>query len=159
MSGASSYKHWFYLLLGIGVVARLFGAWCYQYTHNLDFQVVAMMVKHMAEGTDYPVFFYGQSYMGSLEPGMSALLAKIFGFSPFIVCLGTSVFAIALLPVVYGWARDVGGEVCGLVAMGLMIIGPEGYFHYMASASENPCRLPDSRSTREHSRSRSPRHR
>ncbi len=130
----SQHKRWLISLLVVGCAARVFGAWCYKYTHNLDFQTVAMMVKHMVEGTDYPVFFYGQSYMGSLEPMMSAVLCKIFGYSPFMVCMGTAVFGMALLPLIYCWGRDVGGKVCGLTALALMIVGPEGYFHYMASA-------------------------
>ena len=121
------------LLLAAGVAARLFGAWCYRYGENPDYGIVALMAKHMAEGSHFPVFFYGQAYMGSLEPAVSALICRVAGFSGLAVCLGTALIGILLLPVVYGWARDAGGRVAGMAALAYAVLGPEGYFHYQCS--------------------------
>ena len=47
----------FICLLLLGAIVRIYGAW--ELRHNLDPDsgVVALMAKHMAEGTDFPVFF------------------------------------------------------------------------------------------------------
>ena len=39
--------------------------------------------------------------MRSFEPMVSAMLCRLFGTSGFMVCLGTALFGMALLPVVY----------------------------------------------------------
>ena len=120
-------------LAAAGAAARLGGAWCYRYGENPDYGIVALMAKHMAEGSDFPVFFYGQAYMGSLEPAVSALMCRILGFSGLAVCLGTALVGILLLPVVYLWARDAGGRIAATAALAYAALGPEGYFHYQSS--------------------------
>ncbi len=123
----------YWILVGIcfavGVVGRIYGAWAGRYISNPDCGVVALMAKHVAEGGQWPVFFYGQSYMGSLEPLLSALLCKVFGVSGFMVCLGTAIAAIATLPIIYFWGRDIGGKSGGLTALALSVVGP--YFYFM----------------------------
>lgn len=123
----------FSALLALGIAVRVFGAWCYRFGFNLDHAVISLMARHMAEGRHLPAFFYGQSYMGTLEPMFSALCCRVFGTSGFNVCLGTAVVGMLLLPVVYLWARRAGGAVAGIVAMAFCIVGPKGYFHYTGS--------------------------
>ena len=94
-------------LLAIGLATRIYGAWCFRFNLNPDASVVALMVKHMAEGRDFPVFFYGQAYMGTFEPMVSAALCRLFGCSGFMVCLGTALLGFCTLPFIYRWARDL----------------------------------------------------
>ena len=115
------------------ITLRTLGAWYYQYDHNPDFGIVALMAKHMAEGRDFPVFFYGQPYMGSLEPGISAFFCYVLGFSGLAVCLGTVLMGLVLLPVVYMWGKDSAGKAGGLAAMAFCAMGPSGFYHYMLS--------------------------
>ena len=115
------------------VALRLAGAWAYRHDSNPDFGIVELMVKHMLEGHGVPVFFCGQAYMGTLEPLVSAGIAALAGFSGFAVCLGTVLTGLALLPVVYAWARELGGRTAGLAALAFCAIGPSPYFHYMVS--------------------------
>lgn len=127
-------RHWpLFILLFFGLAARLYGVWCYQYSRNPDYATVALMAKHMAEGRDFPVFFYGQPYMGSLEPAISALFCRLFGWNEFTVCLGTAFLGFLLLLVVYIWAKDALDQTAGLSALAFCIIGPEIYFAYMVS--------------------------
>lgn len=121
------------LLLTAGLGFRIFGAWRYRENLNPDAGVVALMAKHMAEARDFPVFFYGQPYMGSLEPAVSALLCRLFGCSGFMVCLGTALVGFLLLPVTYLWAKDVAGAKAGLAALAFFVISPGVLFHYMGS--------------------------
>lgn len=103
-----------------------------QYTLDPDAGVVALMARHMAEGIDFPVFFYGQPYMGSFEPAVSALLFRIFGASELVLCIGTALIGLLVLPVTYQWARDAAGRWAGLVALAFLAIGPVGYYPYLS---------------------------
>lgn len=120
-------------MLVIGAAVRLAGAWLFRNPDNPDQGIVALMAKHIAEGREFPVFFYGQAYMGSLEPAVSALICLIFGYSGFAVTLGTAAVGFLLLPVVYVFAKDIAGRTAGLAAVAFCIVGPVGYFHYMHS--------------------------
>ncbi|MBI2441984.1 MAG: hypothetical protein HYV35_11520 [Lentisphaerae bacterium] len=122
------------LLLAVALATRIYGAWCLRYNLNPDAGVVALMVKHMAEGRDFPVFFYGQPYMGSLEPLISAVLCRLFGLSGFLVCLGTALLGFLTLPVIYCWTRELdSSRVAGIAALAFLLVGPFGYFHYQIS--------------------------
>jgi 4-amino-4-deoxy-L-arabinose transferase-like glycosyltransferase len=135
-SGTRNGKAWASLLmltLLAGLGFRIFGAWCLQYATNSDYGIVGLMAKHMAEETDYPVFFYGQPYMGSFEPAISALLCRIMGISGFAVCLGTGLLAFVLLPILYLWARDARDRIAGLAAVVFSLVGSFAYFFYCAA--------------------------
>ena len=107
----------FICLLLLGTIVRIYGAW--ELRHNLDPDsgIVALMAKHMAEGTDFPVFFYGQAYMGSLEPLISAIFCALFGTSGFMVTLGTAFVGWLVMLAVFVWARDAHSPAAGLAAM------------------------------------------
>ena len=118
------------LFLLAGGLVRLYAAWCFRHNMNLDAGIVALMAKHIAEGREIPVFFYGQAHMGSLEPLFGGLFCRLFGVSGFAVCLGTAFTSFWLLPVVYCWARDAAGRFAGIAALAFVVIGPGGFFHY-----------------------------
>lgn len=119
------------LVIAIGLVVRLWKAWTGHLSPNCDFGIVGLMAKHMAEGRDFPIFFYGQPYMGSLEPLVSAVLCRIFGFSTFMVCAGTALVGTLLLPLTYVWARDASGSRrAGVMAMLFCLVGSDALFHY-----------------------------
>ncbi len=119
-------------LLALGAAARVFFAACYRHSPNADYGIAALMVKHIVEGREWPVFYYGQAYMGSLEPLASALLCRLCGLSAFNICLGTALLGVLLLPVIYAWGRDAGGRAAGLAALALTLIGPVGYLRFLA---------------------------
>ncbi len=117
----------------LGVASRIWGAWLGRFLIVPDSSVVGLMARHMAEGTDFPVFFYGQAYMGSLEPMASALLILLMGPTGFAVSLGPVLFAAAALAILWRWARDAAGPWGGLAALLAGLIGPAVYFHFQVS--------------------------
>jgi 4-amino-4-deoxy-L-arabinose transferase-like glycosyltransferase len=121
----------FWLLMAFGLASRLFGAWCFRHLADPDAAVAGLMSRHMAEGLGWPVFFYGQAYMGSLEPAVGALFCRLLGASGLAVCLGTALVGLLILPVVYAWARELGGARAGLAALALVVVGPAGYYPYL----------------------------
>ena len=113
-----------------GAALRVWGAWASRYITDLDCSVVALMARHLAAGREWPVFFYGQHYMGSLEPAVSALFVLLLGPTGFAVCLGPALVSIAALAVLYAWAKDAGGPRSGLATLALCVIGPFYYFMF-----------------------------
>jgi 4-amino-4-deoxy-L-arabinose transferase-like glycosyltransferase len=120
-------------LIGIALAVRVYAAWQERDIMVPDAGVVALMARDMAAGAPWPTFFYGQPYMGSLEPAFSALLCLLFGTSGFMVNLGTALIGLLLIPVVYLWGRDAGGRVAGLAAAAFCVLGTHDSFHYMIS--------------------------
>jgi 4-amino-4-deoxy-L-arabinose transferase-like glycosyltransferase len=118
------------VLFVLGVVFRILGAWCFSYSASSDHGLVCLMAKHIAEGRELPVFYYGQPYMGSLEPIISSLLCRWLGFSGFAVNLGTALAGVLLLPFVYRWGRDAGGKVAGAAALAFCLVGSLVFFQY-----------------------------
>ena len=123
----------FAALLLLGAAVRIYGAWELRYNLDPDAGIVALMAKHMAEGKDFPVFYYGQAYMGSLEPFVSAVFCALFGTSGFMVALGTAFVGWLVLLAVFFWAKDAHSPAAGLAAMAWCMIGPSGFVHCQAS--------------------------
>lgn len=120
------------IVTAIGLALRVWKAWAMRYQTNGDFGIVALMAKHMAEGTDYPVFCYGVNYMGSIEPAIAALVAKFFRVevSAFLVNLSPAVVGSLLLPLLYVFAREAGSRRAGLMAMLYCLVGSDTLFHF-----------------------------
>ncbi len=122
------------LALAAGIAARIARAWVWRVTLDQDQAVVGLMARHMARGSDFPIFFYGQSYMGSLEPATSALLFKLFGESGFVLRLGPVLFGCLALWALWRWGRDAAGPWGGLLALLGGLFGPLMHFHFQAAA-------------------------
>ena len=120
--------------LALGFAARVAGAWAARAIAEPDPTVVALMARHMAALQDVPVFFYGQAYMGSLEPMASALAVALLGSQGFAVNLGPVVFAALALVFLWRWARDAAGPWGGLAAVLAGLFGPLSYFQFQYAA-------------------------
>ena len=68
---------------------------------DADEAVVGLMAKHIMEGTAYPVFYYGQHYMGSLEAILVAGVFSFSGVSSWGVKLVPLLFSLAFIPLLY----------------------------------------------------------
>ncbi len=121
-------------VLLLGVLARVARAWAGRASLDVDQSVVGLMARHMAQGTDFPLFFYGQSYMGSLEPSASALMFRLFGESGFTLGLGPVLFGCIALWALWRWGRDAAGPWGGLLAALGGLFGPLMHFQFQAAA-------------------------
>ena len=90
---------------------------------NSDEAIVGLMGRHILEGK-WPVFFYGQSYMGSLDAALVALGFMLFGSEVFVIrmvqillYLGTILLTVSLS------ARIFRSQLAGLVS-GLLLAAP-----------------------------------
>ena len=124
------------ILMAIGLVLRIWKAWTGHLSPNSDFAIVCLAAKHMVEGVDLPVFFYGQPYMGNLESSVAAILCRVFGLvvSGFTTNLAPALTGALLLPLVYLWAKDAGSRRAGVLALLFCIVGSDTNFHYAVAA-------------------------
>jgi 4-amino-4-deoxy-L-arabinose transferase-like glycosyltransferase len=90
---------------------------------NSDEAIVGLMARHILEGK-WPVFFYGQAYMGSLDATLIALGFMLFGSEIFVIraiqillYLGTILLTVNLS------ARIFRSQLAGLVS-GLLLAVP-----------------------------------
>ncbi|HEU5317281.1 MAG TPA: hypothetical protein VFX49_14320, partial [Chloroflexota bacterium] len=113
-------------LSGIALVSRLL-ALRWSAGMNADEAVPGLMALHILTTRDYPVFFWGQHYFGSLETYFVAALYKLFGFRPELVFAPPLVASIALIPLTAALARRLaGGKRAGLAgkAAGWLAVVP-----------------------------------
>ncbi len=115
------------LLAGIMVIG-LYLRWehvrNYGFLLSGDDGVVALMGLHMVSGTDFPLVFYGQHYMGTLDALVAGLFFALFGVSGVVYKATVLLFAAVTLTVAgwsawrwLGWRRAV-------AAVGLMAFAP-----------------------------------
>lgn len=120
-------------LLLLALALRVWGAWMLRFSTDSDTGIVYLMVRHMLDGSAWPVFFYGQSYMGNVEPALSAALCALSQNTPFMVNLGTAVIGWLALVVAARWARDAIGRTGAIWVVLLGMIGPPTYYGFQVS--------------------------
>lgn len=90
---------------------------------NSDEGLMGLMALHIATGRDFPLFFYGQVYMGTLQAYLGALLFPIFGASVLALRLGLLLLFILFALVMYTLVRLLYGHLFALFTLGLLALG------------------------------------
>ncbi len=120
-------------ILLLALAARIWGAWTLRFSTDSDTGIVYLMVRHMLDGSAWPVFFYGQSYMGNVEPVFSAALCALGRYSPFGVNLGTALLGWVALIVLARWAYDMVGRQGAVWVLLIAVIGPPTFYGFQVS--------------------------
>lgn len=115
-------------LMVLGAMLRLDLLVASNWVIDADEAIVGLMAQHIVLGKSesWPVFYYGQNYMGSLEPLMVAALFWITGHtdSSVLLKLVPLLWSIALIPIGYILGRAVAGKRAGLVAAAYLALPP-----------------------------------
>lgn len=128
-------RRWLLLLfVVVGFVLRLDFMRAVSYTIDGDEAIVGLMGKHILEGRNVPVFYYGQHYMGSLEAIMASASFFLFGMSSFSLQLVPLVWSLGLIPVMYVLAGSIFGARAGLVAALLTAVPPPALIVWSSKA-------------------------
>ncbi|MBI4948739.1 MAG: hypothetical protein HY955_01175 [Deltaproteobacteria bacterium] len=93
-------------------------------TIDSDEAVIGLMGKHILEGREYPAYFYGQGYMGSLEAFLAAGAFALFGVSVSSLKLLMLALSMVFVAVTYFLARSMEDEATALFATLLVSIPP-----------------------------------
>lgn len=122
------------VLLGLGL--RVDRAWMGRFSPNSDYTISALTAKHMAEGRDYPVFFYGAPYCGNIEPYLTVAICRLFHLevTGFMTHLGAALVGTLLLPLLYLFGLAAGGRRAGLIAMLYGLVGSDTNFLFTWAA-------------------------
>ncbi|HEY3448214.1 MAG TPA: glycosyltransferase family 39 protein [Myxococcales bacterium] len=86
-----------------------------------DEAIVGLMATHIAHGQNFPVWFYGQEYMGSLEAFATAPWIWLLGTSPWAIKLTASCFALVWIWASWRLARRVFGPGSAALATALYL--------------------------------------
>jgi hypothetical protein len=113
------------LALGLAVIVRVLLIWRAPGVLDGDEALVGIQAERIAAGIErFPVFFYGQHYMGSLESYLAAGLFHLIGPSVPALRLVTLAFALLLVVQVYELARRVAGQGAANAAALLAALPP-----------------------------------
>lgn len=122
------------LLVVAALLVRLDLLIANQFTIDADEAIVGLMALHISEGASWPVFYYGQHYMGSLEPLLVGGLFWLFGPSVHSLVVVPLFFSVLLIPLTYLLARSITGRLGALVAALCMALPPTGLVIWSAKA-------------------------
>ncbi len=93
------------VIVALGALLRLDFLIANHFVIDSDEAIVGLMAKHILEGKGIPTFYYGQHYMGSFEPLVSALIFAIVGVSSVALKLVPFFFSLVLIVLIYFLAK------------------------------------------------------
>ncbi len=89
---------------------------------NSDEAIVALMGRHILSG-EWPIFFYGQAYMGSLDAYLVALFFWIFGQSVWVIrMVQTLLYASTILSTYFLAKMIFNSPKIGLISAALLAV-------------------------------------
>lgn len=115
--------HIFFLILVLGILFRLPFIMVSPYQVDYDNCTIGLMARHILQG-DFPVFFYGQPYMGSIEAFVIAFGFLLFGQSGYTLLFSVLIFYILFVVSIYYLGSLIGTRRTGLYAILYLSFGP-----------------------------------
>ena len=88
-----------------------------------DEGTMGLMGMHIAFHREWPIFFYGQGYMGAFEAYVAAVMFRLFGVSTFTLLLGLIVMYTLFLIVMYRLTSLLYTKSLALITLILLCLG------------------------------------
>ncbi|MBX5448431.1 glycosyltransferase family 39 protein [Thermogemmatispora sp.] len=85
---------------------------------------MGLMALHIARGQDWPIFYYGQNYMGAGEAYVAAALFHLFGASLLSLRLAMLLFLLLFSLAIYQLAQLLYGRTVALGSLALLALAP-----------------------------------
>ncbi|MGH2479125.1 MAG: hypothetical protein ACRDHW_05675, partial [Ktedonobacteraceae bacterium] len=118
----TSHELWVSLLLIGALALRILLARGYWPLPNSDEATMGLMAMHIQHG-EWPIFFYGQHYMGALEAYVAAPFFSLFGASVFTLRLSLTLLFMLFLVVMYLLVRTLYTRNFALFTLLLLSLG------------------------------------
>lgn len=99
-----------------------------------DEAIVGLMAQDIAEGTRFPLYFYGQRYMGALEAYVVAALLPFFAKPIHALRAAPAIFFAAMVGVQYLMLTRWLGRRAGFVGAAVLLCGPPMFAQWTISA-------------------------
>ena len=127
------------IIILLGCALRLDFLFASNFRIDSDEAIVGLMAKHILEGKNIPIFYYGQHYMGSFESIMVAALSLFFGLSTVTLRLVPTICSIVLIPVAYKLAKlvspkNISNEFVGLTTALFFALPPSALLEWSTKA-------------------------
>jgi hypothetical protein len=128
-------KFWIVMIIIGAAVIRLLVIWFYKWdSPNGDEAIAGLMAKHITEGKSWPIFFYGQSYLGALEAYLTALAMWVAGFIPNLVYLVPFVMSVLLIFLVYKFSLLFNNQEISLASAIILAVAPWPWIYGILNA-------------------------
>ncbi len=134
-------RYLFFVLLAGGLCFRLFMLVQVELVNGGDLDVyladegvVGLMAKHIAEGRELPVFFYGQHYLGALEAYLAAVAFKLAGPSLVVLRSVPFIFSLLLAAAVYSFSYRFYSVAAARWATALVAVSPVYFLQWNLKA-------------------------
>ncbi|MFI6760731.1 hypothetical protein ACIBF5_16520 [Micromonospora sp. NPDC050417] len=92
---------------------------------NSDEATSGLVAMHLAQGRHFPLFFYGQYYMGALESYLATPLFVLLGPSTLVLRLPNLLLYAAFLALVWQLARRLYSPWLATATVGLLALGSD----------------------------------
>ncbi len=114
------------LAIAVGLHAWTMSVWPANF--DGDEGITSLMAKHMLEGTDFPIYFYGVNYGGSLPSILAVPFLAIFGVNAIAIRLSVLAGMLAFYVLHIVFCERVFGKNATLLSL-LFLILPGFSFH------------------------------
>jgi hypothetical protein len=92
---------------------------------NSDEATIGLAALHIWRGEDFPVYFYGQHYMGTIEAYLAAPLVGWLGPTTIALRLPTLALFALFLTLLYALVRRIYSPWLGVATVGLLALGSD----------------------------------
>lgn len=104
-------------------------------TFHSDEAIVGLMARHINQGQPIPTFFYGQSYMGSLDPLLVSVAFRLFGESVHSIRLTQFALYLGFVATTMILALRLSGTRRAAVMAGLFVALPSALLSLYTTVS------------------------
>ena len=112
MTGDSGARPWLAAAPILALALAVRGLYLPWLNLDADMTVTGLMARHILDG-QFPIFFYGQPFCGTIEAYVAAPFFALFGPSPLTLCFAPLVFCLGFVLLAYFTARDMWGDRAG----------------------------------------------
>src|SRR5262249_12939875 len=99
-----------------------------------DDATMGLMAKHILTRGEHPIFFYGQSYMGTIEAYLGALMFAFLGVSQFALKCGLVVLYAGFMAAMYTLLSQLFDRRGSLVGLALRAFGADNMLYHPLEA-------------------------
>ena len=92
---------------------------------NSDEAIFNLMALHIKNHVDYPVFFYGQQYLGAIDAYVGATMFSVFGVSVWSMRMGMLLYYVLFLVCMYIITSKIFSKSFALITLVILGLGTE----------------------------------
>lgn len=122
------------IVLAIGFFIRLDFLIASDFVIDSDEAIVGLMAKHIREFKAFPIFYYGQHYMGSLEALMVALVSVVTGLNNYALKTVPLLATLFFILIVYLITLEVFNKKAARISALLSAISPVAFIIWSTKA-------------------------